>query len=72
MQTITTNVNGVITVQTQNVTSLGAAADKTLTLTPVDTAGVAMTYSAPSSTQVAKFKCVGLTMVPKYMPGSCR
>ena len=72
MQTITTNVHGVITMKTQKVSSLGAAADKTLTLTPFDTAGVALTYSAPSSVQVARFKCVGLTMAPKYMPGSCR
>ena len=72
VQTIATNTNGVITVTTTSSTALGAAASKTLTLTPVDTGGTALTYSAPSSVQVAGFKCVAGTMAPKYLPGSCR
>jgi type IV pilus assembly protein PilA len=72
VQTITTDANGVITVGTTASGALGPAASKDLTLTPVDTAGKALTYAAPSSVQVAGFKCVAGTMAAKYLPGSCR
>jgi type IV pilus assembly protein PilA len=72
VQTITTDANGVITVATTASGALGPAASKDLTLTPVDTAGKALTYAAPSSVQVAGFKCVNGTMAAKYLPGSCR
>ena len=69
---IHTTVNGKVTVTTSAATSLGAAASKTLTLTPVDNAGVALTYAAPSAVQVAGFKCQAGTIAAKYLPGSCR
>jgi len=72
VDTVATDANGVITVTTTSTTALGPAASKTLTLTPVNTGGTALTYSAPSSVQVAGFKCVAGTMAPKYLPGSCR
>jgi type IV pilus assembly protein PilA len=72
VQTIVTDANGVITVTTTASGALGAAASKSLTLTPVDNAAKALTYAAPSSVQVAGFKCVAGSMAPKYLPGSCR
>ena len=69
---IGTDGNGVITVTTSKSTALGAAADSTMTLTPVDNAGKALTYKAPSSVQVAGFKCQPGSLLPKYLPGSCR
>jgi type IV pilus assembly protein PilA len=72
---ISTDVNGVISVTTGASTALGPAASTNLTLTPVDNAGAALTYAAPSSVQVAGFKCQpgGATPIsPKYLPGSCR
>src|SRR5436305_1847228 len=71
VQTITTDANGVITVKTQNVASLGAAADTTMKLTPQDAAGANLVYSAPSSVQVGGFKCARVTMPAKFLPGSC-
>ena len=72
VQTITTGTSGAITVKTTTSAALGPANNKTLTLTPVDSSGATLTYAAPSSVQVAGFKCVAGTMAPKYLPGSCR
>jgi len=72
VQTLTTDANGVITLKLQDIVALGGAAGKTLTLTPVDADGAALTYSAPSSVTIAGFKCAALTISPKYLPGSCR
>jgi type IV pilus assembly protein PilA len=72
VQTITTDVNGVITVKTTTSAALSAANNKTLTLTPTNATGTALTYSAPSSVQVGGFKCAPGSMAPKYLPGSCR
>ena len=72
VDTIATTANGVITVTTSASGALGPAASKTLTLTPVDTAGAALTYAAPSNVQVAGFKCAAGTLAVKYLPGSCR
>ena len=69
---IHTTANGKITVTTSASAALGAAASKTLTLTPVDSGGTALTYSFPSNVQVAGFKCQPGTIAPKYLPGSCR
>jgi type IV pilus assembly protein PilA len=69
---IATTDNGAITVTTSANTALGAAASKTLRLTPVDSSGTALVYSAPSNVQVSGFKCQPGTMPPKYLPGSCR
>ena len=68
---IATSANGVVTVTTGAGTSLGAAASKTMTLTPTDSAGTALTVAA-IPTQVGGFKCTAGTMAPKYLPGSCR
>ena len=52
--------------------ALGNAKKKTLSLTPVDSAGAPLVYAKPSSVQVSGFKCQPGTMDPKYLPGSCR
>jgi type IV pilus assembly protein PilA len=68
---ISTSAAGAITVTTSANGSLGAAASKTLTLTPVTAAGVALTTAA-IPTQVGGFKCAAGSLLPKYLPGSCR
>jgi len=68
---ISTSAAGAITVTTSANGSLGAAASKTLTLTPTTAAGVALTTAA-IPTQVGAFKCAKGTMDAKYLPGSCR
>ena len=72
VQTIETSDSGVITVTTTTSAALGPANNKSLTLTPVNSSGAALTYSAPSSVQVSGFKCTPGSMAPKYLPGSCR
>lgn len=67
---IATDTNGVITVTTQGFGD--AAIDgKTITLTPHDSAGTALTVSA-IPTQVSSFKCEPGTLPAKYLPGSCK
>ena len=68
---ISTSVNGVITVTTSANSTLGAAASKTLKLTPVNAGGTALT-TASIPTQVGGFKCTTTSMAAKYLPGSCR
>jgi type IV pilus assembly protein PilA len=69
---IHTTANGKITVTTSANTALGPAASKTLTLEPVDSGGTALTYTPPSTVQVAGFRCAPGTLPAKYLPGSCR
>ncbi|MHB1358890.1 MAG: pilin [Rhodocyclaceae bacterium] len=71
---VSTSVDGVITVTASNNASLDAAIrGTTLTLTPTDSAGVALAVAA-IPTQVGGFKCGGAadTMPKKYLPGSCK
>ena len=69
VQSVVTNANGVITVTAQ---AIDAAVDgKTITLTPQDASGTALT-AASIPTQVAQFKCAAGTMPTKYLPGSCK
>ena len=67
-----TDINGVITVLLRNPTEV---ANTTISLTPVDSAGTALTIAA-IPTKVGGFKCtVGVTGTPinaKYLPGSCK
>ena len=68
---VETDANGVITVTSSADTSLGAAASKTITLTPQTAAGVNIAIGS-IPTQVGAFKCATGTMDPKYLPGSCK
>ena len=69
---IHTDANGKITVTTSASAALGAAKSSTLSLTPVDSKGAALAYAAPSNVQVAGFQCQPGSILPKYLPGSCR
>jgi len=74
VQGVDTDANGIITVTTSADTSLGAAASKTIQLTPQSAAGAALTI-ANIPTQVGAFKCLaggGAPMDPKFLPGSCK
>ena len=75
VQSINTDVNGVITVTTATTGDLGtgatSASNKTITLTPQTAVGVNLT-TASIPTQVGAFKCQPLTMPAKYLPGSCK
>ena len=68
---VATSADGVVTVTTSANTSLNNAASKTMTLTPTDSTGTALTVAA-IPTQVGGFKCATGTMEAKYLPGSCR
>jgi type IV pilus assembly protein PilA len=71
---VATDGNGVITVTASSDAGLPAAVrDTSITLTPTDASGTALTYSA--GTQVAGFRCApgGARPMPaKFLPGSCR
>ena len=68
---VATDANGVITVTSSTASDLPAdAQSKTITLTPSNAAGTALTFSA--GTIVATFKCEAGSMPEKYLPGSCK
>lgn len=73
---VSTDANGKITVATQNVASLKTAAQKNLTLVPVDNANNPLTFVAGTNVQVYAFRCGatgdGTTIPPEYLPGSCK
>ena len=67
---IATGTDGAITVTLSGDARLGAAAGGALTLTPLTTAGGAITASPA---QVGQFQCApGTGLAAKYLPGSCR
>jgi len=68
---VETDANGVITVTASGDASLQGAASGTITLTPTDNAGTALT-TASIPTQVGAFKCAPSSMPAKYLPGSCK
>jgi type IV pilus assembly protein PilA len=69
---VTTDVNGVVTVTSSSASDLPATVQsKTITLTPTNATGTALTTSS-IPTQVASFKCAPGTMPSKYLPGSCK
>lgn len=78
VQTVSTDANGVITVTTTVAGDLPAdARSKTLSLTPRNASGTALTATTSTigNTQVAEFKCsAGATnpLPTKYLPASCR
>ena len=68
---VTTDDNGVITVLTQG-SDLGAAAGKTITLTPYASASALATKLLTPPIQVYTFKCAAGDMDGKFLPGSCK
>ncbi|MDE2147831.1 MAG: pilin, partial [Burkholderiales bacterium] len=72
---VSTNANGVITVTTSADPSLKDAVNTSITLTPKDSTGAALTAASIGSTQVYQWSCgpAGTSgLPPKYLPGSCR
>jgi len=67
---VTTDVDGVATVTMQGTGAAGVDT-KTITLTPQTSAGAAL-HIASIPTQVGTFKCAAGTILPKYLPGSCK
>ena len=74
VQSIAVNANGVITVTSRGITS--DANDKTISMTPLNVAGTALTAANIAGAQgVAGWKCgPGSTngMPVKYLPATCR
>jgi type IV pilus assembly protein PilA len=67
-----TSAVGVITVTSSTASDLPTAAQgKTITLTPTDASGTALSAYAAGTT-VGGFKCQAGTMPVQYLPGSCR
>jgi len=77
VQTVTTDVNGLITVTLTNdaglggLVAVGGAGGGTLTLTPQTVAGVALVI-AGIPTQVGMFDCDPGTIPDEFLPGSCK
>ena len=76
VSTVTTDVNGVITVLMTADPSLQAAASKSIVLTPQDSTGATLSPSVIGQTQVYQWSCKPLaadqTVLQKYLPGSCK
>jgi type IV pilus assembly protein PilA len=68
---VSTDSNGVITVQTTNSADLKDAINKTITLTPLKAANTVITV-ADAPAQVYGFNCKAGTLDTKYLPGSCK
>ena len=66
-----TSDTGVVTVTSSSSVDLGAAASKTITLTPYKS-DTAMIATSDVNVPVFKWICNVGTMSPKYVPGSCR
>ena len=69
---ITTDNNGIITAQVQNI---GTAVNNSLvTLTPMSNASTVAAFSAGASQSLYGWACggTGTTVERKYLPGSCR
>ncbi|MEF7615210.1 pilin [Aquincola sp. MAHUQ-54] len=68
---VATDANGVITVKSSTASDLPSEVQgKTITLTPTNSSGGALTWSP--GTQVGGFKCATGDLPAKYLPGSCK
>jgi type IV pilus assembly protein PilA len=68
---VTTDLNGVISVTASAAPDLKGAAGMVVTLTPTDAAGAALVFTP--GTQVAGFKCApAVAANAKWLPGSCK
>ena len=71
VQSVTTDEDGVITIKTPTVADSGlpeAAAEKTVVMTPLTSAGAA----AVPGTPIGSWKCGPGDMPKKYLPGTCQ
>ena len=74
VQSVTTSDDGMITVLATAAADLDTAASKSITLTPLDGTGAALTV-AKIPAQVNSFKCGpggAAAMDKKWLPGSCK
>jgi type IV pilus assembly protein PilA len=71
VSSVATDGNGVITVTSSADAGLGAAASKTITLTPIKT-GTTAAVVGDIPLQIASFTCKAGSMDPKFLPGSCK
>lgn len=71
VDSVTTSADGVITVTLSNDTGLSDAVGTSLTLTPSDAKGKALTVAA-IPVQVGTFVCASVTVPTKYLPNTCR
>lgn len=67
---IQTNANGQITVTLQGIDATNVDSN-TITLTPIDSSGTALTTGS-FPTQVFGFECSAGTLNSRYLPGSCK
>ncbi len=72
VNTVTTDGVGVITVTSSSDASLGAAASKTITLSPASATGTVFASGQSFPVQVGNYVCKPGTMPSAYLPGSCR
>ena len=69
---VSTDAAGKITVTSSTSSDLPTDAQgKTVTLTPTDSSGTAITTFVANTT-IGGFKCAAGTMPTKYLPGSCK
>jgi type IV pilus assembly protein PilA len=71
VDTIKTDINGLITVTLSADSGLSSAASTTINLIPSKADGTALATS-DIPTQVGNFKCVAGSIPTKYLPGSCK
>lgn len=77
VKSVSTSVDGVITVVPQNISQLSSLSNPALTLTPyTDTASTAaakeVDFKKGSEKAVKSWKCTGTNIPAKYLPASCR
>lgn len=70
---IATDADGEVTVTVQGFTgSYSGLNGETVTMTPQDSAGTAMTVGADLGDAVYQWECSASATLAKYMPGSCK
>ena len=74
VNSVVTDLNGVITVTLVTSAELQGASAQALTLTPMQSNGTTPLVAATNiPTQVGNFKCAPVgTAISKYLPGSCK
>ena len=75
VSTVTTDIDGVITVLLTTTTELGTASGKSIQLVPANAGGTPLLQVSIGGTQVGTFKCGPASangIDPKYLPGSCK
>ena len=75
VSTVTTDIDGVITVLLTTTTELGTASGKSIHLVPANAGGGQLFQVSIGGTQVGTFRCGPAStngIDPKYLPGSCK